>query len=335
MTQPPTALGRFPAAFSRLVAVASVKHRRLAAGSLRICLGGITLIFYALHVAQRELLWGPNAAVTPQDAAVIMSANHSWSLYGLFPSELGFEVLFWTGFVVTLAFAFGVGGRITTILFYVFTWSIYQRDYYAIDGGENLLIILAFYMMFMDLTALSVDQQLGWFKNRPNTWVGAMIHNAALVACLLQLSIMYFVSDFFKIQGHVWADGTALYYILRTNEFSLPPLTDHLFRNQLLVVSGTYATIIFEAMYPWAIWHPRLKYAVLAGVIALHLSIGVFMGLVFFSLTMICVDLLFFDDKELITLASWIANRFHWVTTLIGDAIDYAKGSGKPVSDER
>ena len=55
-------------------------------------------------------------------------------------------------------------------------------------------------------------------------------------------------------------------------------------------MTGTYATIIFKAMYPWAIWHPKLKYAVLAGVLMLHGGIAVFMGLVWFSMTMLCVD---------------------------------------------
>lgn len=291
------------AAVRPLLAKAGTKHRLIAPSVLRICLGTLTLIYYALHVAQRNLLWGPDAVVNWHDAHLILKQGDAWTLYQLLPSQAGFEFLFWTGFLVTIAYTVGFATRISSVLFVLMTFSLYQRNYYAIDGGENLLIIMAFYLCFTDLSAISLDRKLGWAKPGGGSWFSGLMHNAAITACLAQLALLYFISDYFKIQGHVWANGTALYYILRTDEFSLPGWTDIVTHNEFLIVTGTYATIIFEAMYPWAIWHPKLKYVVLAGVVMLHGGIAIFMGLVWFSLTMLCVDALFFDDAEFIAIA--------------------------------
>ena len=54
-------------------------------------------------------------------------------------------------------FTLGAFVRISSVLFFIFTWSLYQRNWYAIDGGENLLMILTIYLMFADLRFLSID----------------------------------------------------------------------------------------------------------------------------------------------------------------------------------
>ncbi len=286
----------------RLLAAAGTKQRLIAPAIARICIGSITAILYALHISQRNVIWGPDAVVTWRDAHAIVAPESGWSLFGLVHDQLGFEALFWTGFIVTIAYTLGLGSRVGSFLFVLFTWSLYQRNYYAIDGGENLLIIISIYLMFADTSAISLDRKLGWVRPGGGSWLVGLVHNAAIVACLLQLAILYFVSDFFKIQGHVWADGTALYYVLRTNEFAAPVWAQALVRNDVFVTVGTYLTILFEAMYPWAIWHRQLKYAVVVGVILLHGGIAIFMGLVWFSATMISLDILFFDDPELLAV---------------------------------
>jgi hypothetical protein len=141
-----------------------------------------------------------------------------------------------------------------------------------------------------------------------------MLHNFALIACLLQLSILYFESAFYKIQGHVWASGTALYYILRTNEFSLPGWSDLIWRSAALVTVGTYGTILFEITHPFLLWHPKLKYIFFAGAFCLHSGIGVLMGIPWFSITMISAHAVLFDDAEYAAALHFIRERlrFPW-----------------------
>jgi hypothetical protein len=133
-----------------------------------------------------------------------------------------------------------------------------------------------------------------------------MLHNFAVTACLLQLAILYFDAGFYKIQGHVWSSGTAIYYILRSNWFALPGWGDLVWRSAALVTIGTYGTILFEIMHPFLMWHRRLKYLIFSGAVLLHASIGILMGLVWFSLTMIGAHAILFDDEEYIRLHSFL-----------------------------
>ena len=121
----------------------AVKRRQIAAGLLRIALGSLTVVFYALHLSQRSFLWGPNGVVSWQDQATLQAQGRAWTLYRFFPSLIGSECLYWIGLIISLMFTLGLFSRLTPILFFAFTWSLYQRNWYAIDGGDNLLFILA------------------------------------------------------------------------------------------------------------------------------------------------------------------------------------------------
>ena len=297
-------LRRFVRSLSAASERASVPRRLLGVGVTRIVLGSVSAVLYALHLSQRHFLWGADGAVSRADIAAILRALHSWSLYAVFPNALGAECLYWAGLVVSIMFAAGLFTRITSILFFVLTWSLYQRNPYALNGGNNLLVILAIYLMFADLSTLSLDRSLfGERRPRGFDWLRGMLHNAALAACLLQLGVLYFEAGFYKIQGHVWSDGTAIYYILRSNEFALPGWGDYIWHSAGLVTIGTYGTIFFEIMHPFLMWDRRLKYLIFAGAVMLHGGIGLLMGLVWFSVTMIGAHAVLFDDDEYI--------RFH------------------------
>jgi hypothetical protein len=288
---------------TRMSVKSSVKRRRTGAAILRIVFGSVTAVLYALHFPEREFLWGVNGMLTPADNAPVLAQGHAWSLYALSASPFWPECLFWLGLLVSIAFAAGLFTRITSVLFFIFIWSIYQRDTYALDGGENLLVILAIYLIFADLSALSLDRRL--FKDkgpRRFEWFSGMLHNFAVTACLLQLAIVYFEAGFYKAQGHVWISGTAIYYILRSNGYTLPGWSDVLWRSPALVTIGTYGSMLFEIMHPFLMWSRRLKYLVVAGAIVLHGSIGLLMGLVWFSFTMIGVHAILFTDEEFLAL---------------------------------
>jgi hypothetical protein len=284
---------------NRMSDKASVKRRRTGAAILRIVFGSVTAVLYTLHFQEREFLWGVNGMLTPADNAPVLVHGHAWSLYSLSASPLWPECLYWLGLLVSIAFAVGLFTRITSTLFFVVIWSLYQRNTYALDGGENLLVILAIYLIFADLSALSLDRRL--FKDKgPGRfeWLSGMLHNFAVTACLVQLAIVYFEAGFYKIQGHVWSSGTAIYYILRSNGYTLPGWSDVLWRSAALVTIGTYGSMLFEIMHPFLMWNRRLKYLVVAGAVVLHGSIGLLMGLVWFSFTMIGVHAILFTDDE-------------------------------------
>ncbi|RKN08396.1 HTTM domain-containing protein [Streptomyces radicis] len=123
--------------------------------------------------------------------------------------------------------------------------------------------------------------------------VAVPLHNLGVAAVAVQICLVYMVSGLYKVQGQVWQDGTALFYILRVDEFELPGVSSIIYENDLLVYLGTYATVIFLIYFPLGVLVPRIRPWAAAASIGFHLSIAVIMGLTSFALTMVACDLVF------------------------------------------
>jgi hypothetical protein len=147
------------AAAARLGAVRetfSVEHRTIGAAALRVMLGATTLMMYALHFQQRAFLWGDNG-VFPRDVNVtFLALGNSWSLYNLGSSDTVHALIFGAGMLVTALFTIGFMTRLTSVLFCAFTFSLYARNEILLDGGNNLLMLIAFLLMFVDTSGKRV-----------------------------------------------------------------------------------------------------------------------------------------------------------------------------------
>jgi len=266
---------------------------------MRICFGTIVLTYYAQHVAQRAFLWGDNGMVPFSAFDLMMRSQHSLSLYMLSPSPFYEALIFYLGFIVTIAFTLGYRTRIFSILFYIFTWSLFERNGWLLDGGDNLLYLVAFFLMFTYCGEyFSLDAWMGHTSNHGKNKLLAMIHNYGVLAIITQLSLLYFTSAFYKIQGKMWQNGTAIYYILNVNEFRLSGFAHHFYDSGIVVTLLTWCTIVFQMAWPFLIWNRRLKPLVFLGALSLHSMIGYFMGLVWFSAVMLTSELIIFSDSE-------------------------------------
>ncbi len=283
---------------------ASVKHRTIALSVLRISVGLTLLVYYSQHILQREYLWGNTGLVPFSLFQQIMLSRHGFSLYLLSPSSLYQAAVFYIGLVVTIAFTVGYRPRISSILFYLFTWSLFQRNIFLLTGGDNFIYLVAFFLIFADCGAhFSIDAISGRRRTEPRPFV-AMVHNYAVLAIIIQLSLVYVTSAFYKVQGHLWQNGTAIYYILRLSEFNLSPFARHFYDRKTVVSLLTWGTVIFEISWPFLIWNRRTKPFVVLGAVLLHSMIGYFMGLVWFSFVFISAQIIIFNDSELISYAA-------------------------------
>ena len=282
---------------------ASIKHRTIALSVLRISVGLTLLVYYAQHIFQREYLWGNAGLVSFPLFQQIMRFRHSFSLYLLSSSSLYQMAVFYVGFVVTIAFTLGYRSRISSVLFYVFTWSLFQRNVFLLTGGDNFLYLVAFFLMFADCGAyFSIDAMSRRSRPQPRPFV-AMVHNYAVLAIIVQLSLVYLTSAFYKLGGSLWQNGTAIYYVLRLSEFNLSPFAHHFYDREIVVRLLTWGTIVFEMSWSFLIWNRRTKPFVALGALLLHSMIGYFMGLVWFSFVFIGAQAIIFKDSELISYA--------------------------------
>jgi hypothetical protein len=288
--------------FDRALTALTVPRRRIGASVFRILLGSTIVLFYLQNIGWRRFLWGPQGLV-PLSFARQIVASHGPNLYLLSSSPAVFEAVFWLGLCSALAFACGRCLPLSTIACAAFTWCLIARDGFAADAGWNLATILLFYAVVLDSGRYFAAGKWLAPPSRAVAHTGAsrarsLLHNFGVALVLWQITLLYGVACFYKITGHKWQDGTALYYILRSNQFDLTPAGALIYHSAILVALFTYGTIVLQAAFPFCIWQRPAKYVVAAGAIGFHIGIAYTMALPFFSLIMIACEALLFSDNE-------------------------------------
>src|SRR4051794_38246051 len=111
------------------------------------------------------------------------------------------------------------------------------------------------------------------------------------------------MSGLSKFRDAGWWDGTAIWGTLGASEFRLFDLT-WLAAFPVVLNAMTHPALFLETSYPALIWVKRARPLVLAGVTAMHLGIGLTLGLFEFSLAMLAANLAFVSGPWLRSLVS-------------------------------
>jgi predicted DCC family thiol-disulfide oxidoreductase YuxK len=277
-------------------------ERNLVGASVFRVVTGIVLLYqYLIVYAQRHYIYGPQGIWPFDNYLAQVSATGSMSLYALSDSPFYFDLIYHAGIIATMVWVLGWRPRLMTIVTYVFMWSLRDRNNLLSDGGDNLFQLVLVYAMFMNLGGyLSVDPirvtEPG--VRSPIRKALGLIHNAALLAIAIQVCLVYAVAGLYKVQGEMWQNGTALYYIMRVDEFTLPGYSELIYRNAFLVLAMTYSSVLFQIAFPFLFFLRRWTRAIaLMWAFTFHLGIAVFMGLVTFAGFMIGIESALLSDR--------------------------------------
>jgi antimicrobial peptide system SdpB family protein len=287
--------------------LSGTRHRLIGAALMRVSLGACGLYFYLTNFSQRFFLWGPYGVWSWAD---FRHDNQGWryfNLYALSRSPVWFSVVFMSGIVVAALFTVGWRTRLTTPLHYLFMWSILQRNPAIPDGGDNLLMLILVYLMFVDsgqyfAVGAARRRMLAQATDSTRRRVVTVLHNAGVLAIILQVCVVYWTSVMWKVQGTVWQDGTALYYILRDANFTWPGVSQLIYQHALVVTLLTYGTVFFQMAFPLLLINRTTRVVAFAGGLMLHTGIALLMGLITFSWIMISTELIVIDDRRYISL---------------------------------
>jgi len=313
--------------YRRLVDFASSEHHLVGASVYRLLVGVFATYQYVTRYAARDFLFAPNGVfpLTAQDAGWNAFVD-SRSIYTLSTSHTFFEVMFHIGFLLAVLFMIGFKTRWVTPLLWLFYTSLQFRNHTLNDGGDNVTSILLVYTMFANLSEhFSVD---AWLrkrsgKTRTPSPIAGIFHNTAILASAIQICIVYFVAGICKVQGEVWRNGTAIYYALSTPEFMLPGVSNHIFKNGIVIAILSYSTVVFQISFPYLVFMGRSYHRVILLLVAIsfHLGIALVMGLMSFAGYMLAADLLILTDSEyqrigtrLLSVAGAVARRFRRTT---------------------
>jgi len=123
------------------------------------------------------------------------------------------------------------------------------------------------------------------------------LHNMALIGIKTQICLAYFLAAWFKLTDVSWINGLAVYQTFRIPEYS-----NSFFASipMGICIVLTYATIVYQLLFPVLIWLRPAKIYLLSFGVLQHLLIAFGMGLFSFGIIMIICYILFlkYDYKS-------------------------------------
>lgn len=210
------------------------------------------------------------------------------------PSIGRFYPLFVAGQLVLLVAGLTcVWPRTIALLIYVVTMNLNNRAWAILDGGDNLIQLMLFYMIFMDPSLPSDERREGVFSYASNA-----LTNVAFLMARLQVVAVYVVAGLGKVSGSLWQNGTALYYTLSVDDFSTPFVRGVVAHYPFISVIGSYVTLGYQLAFPWLIWNRRVRPWLMSLGTFIHLQISLVMGLFSFGLAVMTSYVVFFTDAR-------------------------------------
>jgi hypothetical protein len=265
---------------------------------------GIFRIAFGLVTLEYCLLLAPQVVTYFSDTNGILSLktlNHIFGipvidLITLLPPGDGWLITFFVVFVLAcLCLTVGLFSRVASIIVYVGLVTFLHRNIYVHHGGNHLMCLAAFWLIFMPIdSALSLDRL--WFKKGQPFWEPQKCSLWGLKAYQFQFALIYWQAFLSKLAAASWWDGTAMYYVMRHQEFSRFPVP-FIAQNLILLKLATWGSIFAESLGWTLIWFAETRYLVLAILLVFHLGIEYSMNIPIFEHIMI-VSLICFIPGE-------------------------------------
>ena len=263
--------------------------QRMAA--FRILFASCMMVAQLSVVADVRLFYSSDGIVTNEELSNAQIDSY-WSILHQFDSPSIVRVLHCLWIATALAVAVGWHTRSAAVLLFILTVSFRHRNPLVVNSGDQIASIVCFWLMF-------ADSGYAWSRDakrapRSNPWKGTWV-----LRCLqLQLALMYGGSFLQKLTDPDWRSGTAMFYVVANEYLWVFPLTSML-DYPVLYKGLTYATLLFEGLFTFAICRRWTRRLFVALGMMFHLGIFIMLGLPFFSLYAISLLTLFTSIEQL------------------------------------
>lgn len=308
---------RLPARLIRRVTTWFIEDRHGDYGFavMRIASGIFLLGWLLINLPIASRVWGPGSAYLQPYREILGYAFPFNILQHAGPG------LFWFWYVLTtalvVAFLLGWRTRIVTPLLFIAYTTLNGQNTPISDGGNYFIRIMLVYLILVDVSRRwSLDARRRDAKRSTETQTGSVLHNIGLCLVVVQICTVYLEAGLYKVQGGLWQNGTAVYYPLQSVAYGVfPPLADALTYFALPVFIATYVTVLAQIAFPFLLFNTITRRAVLVALLGMHLSIGVLMGLPFFSGIMASADAVLVSGATWVAIVSWLKG------TLLGNRL--------------
>jgi hypothetical protein len=260
---------------------------------LRIAYGVVILAWSSSVVPDLFTFFAPSGWLSAQWSG--------WGVLRLFNSAPGVVVVFAALIAGAIALTVGFHTRFASVVVFVALSSLLQRNPYVVTGGESLLRIIAFFLMFAPAgESLSVDR---WRRAAGDFWAFPLRAPWAQRLIQVQVSLMYLSTVFLKFTGKTWRAGTAVGYAWGLAHYTRVAVPHAISGSLPAIHLATWATLVIESALAILVWNRLLRPWLLAAGIALHLSIELTMKVGFFSWAVLVTYIAFVPED---TMAAWI-----------------------------
>ncbi len=169
---------------------------------------GFFIIYDLLHRLPYIEMFYTDEGVLSRDFFISEMA-HSWS-YSLLlinGSSSFTYLFFFVYFFLAVAFIVGYKTKLVTFLLWIFTVSLHDRNWWVLNGGDDVLRIYLFFMMFLpisgNLDAFKKDKELSFWT----------------FGYFIQVSLIYLTTVLYKDSPEWRSDFTATEYALGIDNF--------------------------------------------------------------------------------------------------------------------
>lgn len=277
----------------------------------RILLGIAGLGLLLTNFNARHYLFGAAAAWNGQNAEPASAFPRIW-LFSIFRTVADIPAMLTFLYVVAAAAAvlFTLGWRTHVVgAAHLVLWvSLIELNDAVSDQGDNAYRIFVLLLLF---TRCSEKWSFDAARSRKRgdgasggLWFTNTVHNIALAAMVFQVFAIYVAGGFYKLGGESWQHGYAAYLPLQTAQFGTwPELSELVTAWGPAVVIASWGSIVIQVFFPFLVLQRSTRRLGMLAVLVFHGSIGVLMGIPWFSLAMIAVDAIFVRDRTYRSIA--------------------------------
>ncbi|WP_374074697.1 HTTM domain-containing protein [Bdellovibrio bacteriovorus] len=278
---------------------------------LRIALGVIVLLTWFSMWKNLEVFWGVDGILSMQTS---MKYGNSlrFNLFDYLPRTAGTPIFLALMLLLgAIGMILGLFTRISIGITFIVLLSFHSRNSFILNSSDIIVRNFLFLLFFSPSgDVLSLDR---WIAKMRGLAQGDPVEKSpwALRLMQIQFSVIYIATVLYKMKGPLWADGTAVYFATRLDEFVKIPLD---ILNSLLVIKFlTWSTLAVELALGTLVWIKELRYWVLLAGIGLHLGIEVTMSIPLFEWIMIATMICMVDSRD---IEAWLKKLRNYRTTL-------------------
>jgi hypothetical protein len=205
---------------------------------------------------------------------------------------------FWVFLGCAVLLTAGLWTRVMSVAVYLCLTSMDQRNLLMLHGGDTFLRVAGFFLMFAPAgAAFSVDRLIRVHRGLEGPqvsprapWAQRMIQ--------FELALMYLTTFWWKMKGHAWLNGTALYYVIHLHSLARFPVPRWI-QSAAILKAASWFTLALEFSLGVLIWFRRFRYPVLLLGLLFHLCIEYTLNIPMLSWDVLTAYILFVDPSDL------------------------------------